>query len=361
MAKRVTKKAIRKIVRGDAALIDLTKWAKCKSESEKRLEWIKMTNALWELDKDNSKFRDVVIKPVREYCESNKLNVTYLNDSHFSTHLLIIGYLLSNGCNYAPSKRYFVERMKEIINKVGKPQRALARTARNLKRVENRLLEQIELLEDRKLESNDFGSLKQIPFTKQQLNDAVSAIEPRFVEYRQAASGDREILEGYSYTTTQLKKICKWYQKLMDCLYELAGQAKTATPRKLRKPRKKKTKTAFQLVQKLNFCRKDESISQASIDPKTIVGAKSVVLFNSKKNEVMYLRGDSLSVNRSSIVGFDPSKSYKKKARSFANVSIAVAGTRLDAEKGLQSIKSIEREVTGRVNQDWLILKAYNR
>jgi hypothetical protein len=182
-------------------------------------------------------------------------------------------------------------------------------------------------------------------------------------EYAQLVSADcpKDLMEGYaSYGKKNIKKMYDFLSQVVGACDQIAGEAKV-----LRKPRKIKVKSAEEHVKKIKFKPTDDRYAIASISPVNIVGAKSVVVFNTKTRKIgMYVAeatSQVLGVKGTAIVGFDPKKSVQKTLRK-PEVQIKdfkAIGTLKRTETWLNDIKTTSTVLNGRTNADIMILKAY--
>jgi hypothetical protein len=130
---------------------------------------------------------------------------------------------------------------------------------------------------------------------------------------------------------------------------------------KITRTRKKKLVTKDKQVAKLNFQNDFAEYGLISINPEKIVGAKTLLLFNTKTRALQYYVSDNpngLTVKGSTLKDYDPDKSYSKTVRKPEEV-LPKLTTIKKAEKIVSEIKAVEKKLTGRVNKDTIILKAW--
>ena len=168
---------------------------------------------------------------------------------------------------------------------------------------------------------------------------------------------DAEIKEGYSnFSKPQLKKIIAFAdQVILDC-QKISGQAI-----KNRKPRKRKTKTPDQLVSKLKYCAEFSELNLKSVNPKEIIGAMQLWVYNTKNKKLgVYHAEDAggFSVKGSTILNFSESKSINKTVRKPNEILPKVESAGKVALRNIMdTIKSTENKLTGRINSDTILLK----
>jgi hypothetical protein len=137
---------------------------------------------------------------------------------------------------------------------------------------------------------------------------------PQYEEITEAQAGkDADLVEAYKKWRKPVLKIMGLFiKRIIDHMTELhsAGQA-------VRKPRKKKVKPAGVLVSKMNYCTSADNLT--SIDPKGIIGASQLWVFNHKTRNlsVYHAVGHSgLSVRGTTIIGFDHKEAKKARRTS---------------------------------------------
>jgi hypothetical protein len=168
---------------------------------------------------------------------------------------------------------------------------------------------------------------------------------------------DGDIKEAYSnFTKTQIKKLIAYCDQVIVDGMKLAGEAV-----KTRKPRKRKAKSADQLIAKMNYAKDFAELKLVSIDPKTIIGASSLWVYNIKTRKLgVYQAADAagLNVKGSSIQNFAESKSVSKKLRK-PDVTIpeVLKGGKVALRNILNDIRAVESALTGRINNDTILLR----
>lgn len=168
---------------------------------------------------------------------------------------------------------------------------------------------------------------------------------------------ESDIKEGYSnFNKTQLKKlIAVCDQIITDCI-KISGEVKQT-----RKPRKIKQKSADQLVAKMIFAKEDNNYKIQSIDPKEIIRASQLWVFNTKNRKLgVYHAQDAqgLSVKGTTITNYSEEKSVMKTLRKPEEIlpEVLKAG-KVALRKVLEDIRSVEVGLTGRINKDIILLR----
>ena len=169
---------------------------------------------------------------------------------------------------------------------------------------------------------------------------------------------DPQLKEGYSFMNMSEKK--GFLNFVTKIILDTERYADNNKP--IRKPRKGKAISAVKLVSKLSYLEHDPINKIKSIDPSKIVGSKQLWLFNSKTNEIIkYDQSDraGLSVKGTTIQNFNEKTSSSKKlgvkTEQFID-RILDAGS-IVLNKVMSEINSKASKVTGRVNNNMIILK----
>lgn len=179
-----------------------------------------------------------------------------------------------------------------------------------------------------------------------------------------ALSGkDIDLKEGYSFfKKTALRKYLEFISDIVSLLNEQTKIAKSQ-----RKPRAKKRKSPLELVSKLNYMKEHTGLNLKSVDPKKIINASRVIVYNPDKRILYFYESselsDGLSVKNSKIINFDEKKSSRKSIRD-PKIMISggkfVSGLRATSN-AYESIKAKEYPVTGRMTEECIIIQVLNR
>ena len=180
----------------------------------------------------------------------------------------------------------------------------------------------------------------------------------RRAEYDSILTTDDGIIkEGYSnFTKPQLKKLVAYCDQVILVGAQIAGEAV-----KTRKPRKRKNKTPEQLLSKLQYCKEFADLKLQSIEPKTILGATQLWVYNTKTRKLgCYISEDAsgFSVKGTSLTGYSESKSKQKTLRKPETILPEIStGGKVYLRTALDSIKAVESVLSGRINADTLLLR----
>ena len=145
------------------------------------------------------------------------------------------------------------------------------------------------------------------------------------------------------------------FQAIVDHMEHLMAIKKTVT----RAPRKPRTVTVEKKLRFVRYQRDSAECGVTSIDPAKILGAKEVWFYNTKYRTLSVLRGESLDINRTTVIGYDPARSESRGAgRKFTEVVrnvVSYPPRRL--EKLIGELKGTPKTPQDRMNENTLILR----
>jgi hypothetical protein len=177
-------------------------------------------------------------------------------------------------------------------------------------------------------------------------------------EYDNALTTEDELIkEGYSnFSKTEIKKIVGFCDSVITDAMKVVSEAN-----KIRKPRQRKQKSPEQLVAKLRFMQLSNELKLESVDPKDIIGALQLWVYNTKSRKLgCYNAEDAsgLSVKGSSIISFNESKSIQKKLRKpEVTLPEVLRGGKVYLRTALDEIKAVASTLNGRLNTDTILLR----
>lgn len=123
-----------------------------------------------------------------------------------------------------------------------------------------------------------------------------------------------------------------------------------------------KVKRMVANVNKLKFKKQDEETKLVSVDPRQIVGAQMVVLYNAKYKQLAVIRAagpQGLSVKGTTILNHDPKTSESKRAgRHIETIKQMASVPKTTLQKLFNSIKSASTEVRTRTSEDTILVRA---
>jgi len=177
-------------------------------------------------------------------------------------------------------------------------------------------------------------------------------------EISEAIKGkDEQLVEGYSnFKKVELKRFETFLSKIIDDALTLEDESK-----KNRKPRKKKVKTPEQLIGKLKYCVEDTTLKIKSVDPKSIIGASALWVYNSKTRKLgCYQAQDigGLSIKGSTVLNYIESKSVQKKLRKPEQiVPEVIGGGKVFLRNVIDNIRAVQSPLSGRINADTVLIR----
>lgn len=191
----------------------------------------------------------------------------------------------------------------------------------------------------------------------------------KFAEIDEEGQGDseeRQLLESYEDISDEvIEKGIKAHDNIFKACDYMIDMANAN-----RKPRKKKLISKDKLVAKLQYCKQDTKYNLTSLDPKDIITAEQLWVFNTKTRKLgIYVasvldprglnrEGTGLMVKGTSIQGFDPAKSMQKTLRKpEEQLSEFMKCGPVKSKTFFSEIKSMEIALTGRINPDTILLK----
>ena len=169
---------------------------------------------------------------------------------------------------------------------------------------------------------------------------------------------DEDLAESYAHM--KKKQLVK-YENFIQTIISDCERYSVNFSKQQRKPRKKKPISISKQIAKLNYKKQDNEYKIASINPSEIVGADQLYVFNSKYRKLGVYKAEGpagLSVKGSTLRGFDLSLSKCKKVRKPEEVlTKMLSGGKLAIKRQYDSINSVEKDLTGRINNETILLK----
>ena len=168
---------------------------------------------------------------------------------------------------------------------------------------------------------------------------------------------DSDTKEAYSnFTKPQLKKIIAFCDSIITDAMKIAGESKVN-----RKPRKRKLKTADQLIAKVKYCVEFAELKLKSVSPKEIIGAMQLWVYNTKTRKMGCYHADDaggLSLKGTSLLNFNETKSIQKRLRKpEVTLPEVLNGGKVYLRNVIENIRAVDSSLTGRLNDDIIFLK----
>ena len=260
-----------------------------------------------------------------------------------------------------------------LAQSVRKDLKAIAEIRQNTLSIADRIKEKVSnMIGDFEVEVDSFISngyqseFKTYDYMKR--NDVKSAQALKVAEYykplrdsiQEIISGkDDQLKEAYKNVS---KQNLRAYYDFIDGIItnaESIAQVKKA----IRRTRKPKEKSSTQLVSKMRYLKESSSFKIASIDPTRIIKSQMLLVFNTKNRKLgIYVASqhNELSVNGSTITGFDDMRSVSKTLRKPEDFLPAMLTTSKNVvNKTFADIKTTQSIMNGRINNDTILLRVF--
>lgn len=188
-------------------------------------------------------------------------------------------------------------------------------------------------------------------------SEAYDALEVYGKSASRLSEREEQLQEGYSrWKKPKLKAYVEFLRTIISAAETRATVAKAA-----RKPRKKKEKPASALVSKLKYKEKDETYNVVSVDPKQIIGANQLWVFNTKYRTLAVYNAmgpAGLNVKGSTLIGWDEKTSQVKTLRKPNDQLKALnEGGKIVLRKFMDNIKCKPKTATGRINKETVLVR----
>lgn len=167
-----------------------------------------------------------------------------------------------------------------------------------------------------------------------------------------------QLVEAYSHLKrAELKKYIEFIQKIIDDCKRWADIKKQIA----KAPRIRKPKPAIKQIAKLLYLREYNNFT--SIPATSIVGAKSLIVYNTKNRTATLLvcnNAHGFSVKGSTICNYDEADSFCKTIRKPDEILPELLSSgKVAARKLIEKLSTKNKKISGRINRDTLLLKAF--
>jgi len=182
--------------------------------------------------------------------------------------------------------------------------------------------------------------------------------KPLYAELYDALEGHIvDLKEGYSHLRKpKLREYMEFIREIVSVC-----EMRTQTAKVIRKPRKKKQKSPAQLISKLKYKEKDDTLNVVSVSPTTIIGANQLWVYNTKNRalSVYNAMGPSgLNIKGTTIIGYDEKTSVTKMLRKPENhVPNVVTAGKVAIRKIMDNLKTKPKPANGRINAETVLLR----
>ena len=197
--------------------------------------------------------------------------------------------------------------IREEINKLKTLGDGVLKTQKPKKSIQERIKEQVDDYCGQLMTVTDsildqISTRKSVTFNMQnwlnthkvkslQARQIADYLRPTMEEILEALEGkDPQLVEGYDFLTKPMLK--KWARILSSMITTCEDHAASS---KTRKPRKKKAKTAAQLVAKVKYQKDSDEFKLKSIDPADIIGSTTLLVFNTRYRHITVYRSKDVT------------------------------------------------------------------
>lgn len=195
--------------------------------------------------------------------------------------------------------------------------------------------------------------IKRNPTLTSDIQDTIHRRVQKLYDEVVLSASDPDLAEAYSHLTTRKKR---------DFLAFLSGILSTKVEKVSRKPsgpRKTKAKTPDKLVKSLKYLPSFPELRLTSIDPKEIVGATSLWVYNTKYRILTnYVSDSGLSVKGSTLLNISDASVGKKLRKPECLVTLIPSMGKVLLKKVMDNLTTNDIKPTGRINTDTVILRA---
>jgi len=171
-----------------------------------------------------------------------------------------------------------------------------------------------------------------------------------------AGTKSEQLSEGYScYTKAQLKKLLKLYEAIEAAATMVIDSSKTA-----RKPRAKKAVSLDKVVDKLKYRKEDATLNLVSINPRDIVGAQELWVYNTRTCKIgRYIATDSkgLSVKSATILNYTEKSTEKTLRKPPIQLKEFKEAGKVALRTFMDKISTIDTKLKSRINENHILLK----
>lgn len=314
-------------------------------------------------------------KYLLSYMDKNKYpkdDIAKINKVHHNwfSNVGFVCRLIERGATLEPKNiQWIKDRIQTLISHVDEPEEDLEDTKSNKVTVQDRVEDQVQSMIG-ELEGFTDDYLKPInPYEWMSLN-GVKSIHARKIaahfskkinEPTNVIAGlaEDDIVEGYScYSKVELRKYVAFINSIISDANRIINNAKV-----IKAPRKTKKPNIDKLVSKLPYKKEDALFKIVSVKPTEIIGAMQLWVFNTKTRKLgVYFaeNANGFTIKGSSIYGFIPVKSCAKTLRKPDDILQTLSKSNERKYKTtFDTIKSVEQELTGRLNSDTILLKVF--
>jgi hypothetical protein len=332
-------------------------------------------------------FQEWAVAWYHNHCPKRKNNIKFINSAKSHTISNLIGCLYPMELQGWYPKFSILRKIKkdfDIVIKNGKEHKSVDVIDKPAEpvipapviNIQERIKDQAVLMSD-ELEAHieqftknpDAFDPKQIKVINLLKGKGVKAAHARYIktffektknEYQLALQGqDSQIKEAYNHVSKKnIKKIIEFLDQIFTSCDQLIGESKA-----LRKPKPKKVQPVDEQIKKLKYKISDDKLGIAGLSATHIVGAQTAVVFNTTTRKIGIYNStgiEGLSVKGTSIINFNNNskqKTLRKPVEQLKEIKTVNSIKKFNA--WFNAVNSIDTDLTGRMNEDTLILKIF--
>lgn len=323
----------------------------------------------WYTQNRDNKFAS---KSISDYLSKHKLKASSSAINKQSTTFGFVCRMLDRGALLEDNNlKWFNDRLNTMLNdKTEEKVEETTKESTNVISIQDRIAEKIsEIAGELEGAIDDYiiSDFSKQPSPYAIMQDKVKGIhatrllelfKKRRAQYDEAMNTDDEqLIEAWScFTKAQLKKLVTYCDNIITDLMKFLEASSQS-----RKPRKRKKKSPEQLVAKLNYQEAYAPSDLKSEDPKKIIGAQQLWVYNTKTKKLgVYQAEDAsgLSIKGSTIINHSESKSITKTLRKPDEIiPQVIKGGKVYLRNVLSELTTKESLLNGRINTDTILLK----
>lgn len=193
------------------------------------------------------------------------------------------------------------------------------------------------------------------------LDEERKALEWRVIPVSERTELQQDYVESFeNYSKKEMETHIAWWERIIkDCEIYKIQKLKERKPRKYKAPSKEK------LAKKVKYKEKDDEVKLTSVSPVLIIGAHGLIVYNSKTRKLGLYEAThkhhGLTVRGTTILNYDNETSVQKTLRKPVEVLEKVHTGGIQAFKNtLNSVKSTDVKLTGRLNADTVLVRVFN-
>lgn len=185
------------------------------------------------------------------------------------------------------------------------------------------------------------------------------AFQERIEELKSVLEGtDEELRDAYD-TLSRLK--IRRYIKHLESISEICQEEKIVKKVE-RKIRVHREQPVAKIVSKVKWKKDDEELGLKSEYPSKLVNSQEVWLYSTRYKTLQVYKTvepTKISVKGTTLIGWEPSLSFSKRVRKPEKLKSLTGLGKRDIMKFMKELSTKESEVTGRINDETIILKVF--